>query len=77
MPFDLLMVEMRLVENWATNVDINKWVLFLSLQSVVSMSLEFLSGKVCEQEMERQEILFWVVQSVMKIIKSLVGKHVP
>ena len=76
MPFDLLMVKMRLVENW-TNVDINKWVLFLSLQSVVSMSLEFLSGKVCEQEMERQEILFWVVQSVMKIIKSLVGKHVP
>ena len=77
MPFDLLMVKMRLVENWATNVDINKGVLFLSLQSVVSMSLEFLSGKVCEQEMERQEILFWVVQSVMKIIKSLVGKHVP
>lgn len=77
MPFDLLMVKMRLVENWATNVDRNKWVLFLSLQSVVSMSLEFLSGKVCEQEMERQEILFWVVQSVMKIIKSLVGKHVP
>ena len=54
MPFDLLMVKMRLVENWATNVDINKWVLFLSLQSVVSMSLEFLSGKVCEQEMESQ-----------------------
>ena len=51
--------------------------LFLSLQSVVSMSLEFLPGKVCAQEMESQEILFWVVQSVMKIIKSLVGKHVP
>ena len=51
--------------------------LFLSLQSVVSTSLEFLSGKVCEQEMESQEILFWVVQSAMKIMKSLVGKHVP
>ena len=71
------MVKIRLVENSANNVDINKWVLFLSLQSIVSTSLVFLSGKVCEQEIESQEILFWVVQSVMKIIKSLVGKHVP
>ena len=67
MPFDLLMVKMRLVENSANNVDINKWVLFLSLQSVVPTSLEFLSGKVCEQEMESEEILFLVVQSVMKM----------
>ena len=71
------MVKIRLAENSANNVDINKWVLFLSLQSVVPTSLEFLSGKVCEQEMESQEILFWVVQSVMKVMKSLVGKHVP
>ena len=34
-------------------------------------------GKVCEQEMESQEILFWVVQSVMKIINILLRKNVP
>ena len=28
MPFDLLMVKMRLVENSANNVDINKWICF-------------------------------------------------
>ena len=51
--------------------------LFLSLQSVVLTSLEFLPSKVREQEMESQEILFWVVQSVMKIIIILLRKNVP